>query len=214
MKTLLLGTVASLALAAAGLAQEEAALPAGAYTLDKDHASITWGVDHLGTSTYVARFNEFDAELTFDPDDPAASTLSVTIDVASLDLDFRNVINPDEPDAFYNELMGIPEDRPDRVFFSAPTYPTMTFEATDVEVTGEDAGQVTGDFTMRGQTHPLTLDVSYNGARASVDGGPPVIGFSATTTVTRSQWGMDTLVPFVGDDVEVWIEAEFIAPAE
>jgi polyisoprenoid-binding protein YceI len=213
VKTLLVGTAAAVALTAAGLAQDVTP-PAGAYTLDKDHASITWRVNHLGTSTYVARFNDFDAALTFDPENPAASTLSATVDVLSLDLDFDNVVDPTKPDAFYNELMGIPEDTPDRIFFRAPTFPTMTFEATGIEVTGENTGTVTGNLTMVGQTHPVTLDVTFNGARGNMDpSGGPVVGFSAKTTVTRSTWGMDTLVPYIGDDVEVWIEAEFVAPA-
>jgi polyisoprenoid-binding protein YceI len=212
VRTIILGATASLALAAGGLAQDVTP-PAGAYALDKDHASITWRVSHLGTSTYVARFNEFDAALSFDPDNPAASTLSVSIDVRSLDLDFSNEIDPTKPDAFYDELMGIPQDTPGRIFFRAPTYPTMTFEATGIEVTGENTGTITGDFTMVGQTHPVTLDVTFNGARANLGPGTgPVIGFSAKTTITRSAFGMDTLVPYIGDDVEVWIEAEFIAP--
>jgi polyisoprenoid-binding protein YceI len=198
-------------MAAASSAQDVVA-PAGAYTLDKDHASITWKVSHFGTSTYVARFNEFDAALTFDPANPAASTLDVMIDVSSLDLDFRNVANPDNPDAFYNELLGIPEDTPGRVFFQVPLYPTITFKATGIEVTGENTGRVTGDLTLHGQTHPATLDVTYNGAREGF-GTPPVIGFSATTTILRSQWGMDTVVPLVSDEVRIEIEAEFFAPA-
>jgi polyisoprenoid-binding protein YceI len=207
-----LGTAASLALAAAGLGQDVTP-PAGAYTLDKNHATITWAVNHLGTSTYVARFNEFDANLTFNPDDPASSTLTATIDVTSLDLDYSD---PAEPDLFYNELLGRPTSRNaegDDRFFRADEFPTITFASTAVEVTGEAAGKITGDLTFMGQTHPLTLDVTFNGARADLAGGPPVIGFSATTTVKRSQWGMDALVPYVGDDVQVRIEAEFIAPA-
>jgi polyisoprenoid-binding protein YceI len=213
VRTILLGAAAAATLAAATGAQDVTP-PAGAYTLDKDHASITWRVNHLGTSTYVARFNEFDAALTFDPDDPAASTLSVTIDVTSLDLDFMNTVDPSNPDAFYNELMGIPQNTPDRIFFQAPMYPTMTFAATSIAVTDDRTGTVTGDFTMVGQTHPLTLDVRFNAVRGNLDpSGGPVIGFSATTTIQRSMWGMDTLVPYIGDDVEVAIEAEFIAEA-
>jgi polyisoprenoid-binding protein YceI len=212
VRTIILGAAGSLALAAAGVAQEATPV-AGAYTLDKDHASITWRVNHLGTSTYVARFNDFDADLTFDPENPAASTLNVSVDVRSVDLDFDNVVDPSNPDAFYNELMGIPEDTPGRVFFRAPVHPTMTFEATSIEVTDDRTGKITGNFTMVGQTHPVTLDVSFNGVRANLDpSGGPVIGFSARTVIQRSQWGMDTLVPYIGDDIEVWIEAEFVGP--
>lgn len=208
MRALLLGAAGALAIAAVSSAQDVVP-PAGAYTLDKNHASVTWKVDHFGTSTYVARFDEFDAALTFDPANPAASTLDVTIDVSSLSLDFSD---PNNPDLFKNELLGVPENTPGRVFFEAPLYPTITFTATGIEVTGDDTGRITGDLTMKGQTHPATLDVVFNGAREGF-GTPPVIGFSATTTILRSQWGMDTVVPLVGDEVEIEIEAEFIAPA-
>ncbi len=208
MRALLLGAAGALAVAAASSAQDFVA-PAGAYAIDKNHASVTWKVDHFGTSTYVARFDEFDAALTFDPANPAASTLDVTIDVTSLNLDFSD---PNNPDLFKNELLGIPQDTPDRVFFQAPQFPTITFTATSVEVTGETTGRVTGDLTLHGQTHPATLDVIFNGAREGF-GTPPVVGFSATTTILRSEWGMDTVVPFVSDEVEIEIHAEFIAAA-
>ena len=207
MKHVLIGTAAALACAGAlaGAAGAQDAPPAGDYTLDKNHASVTWRVNHLGTSNYVARFDEFDAALSFDPAAPETSTLSVTIDVTSLSLDFTN------GDAFYDELMG---NDGDERFFRAAEFPTVTFDASGIDVTGENTGTVTGDLTFMGQTRPLTLDVTFNGARADFGGGPPVIGFSGTTTVKRSEWGMDALVPILGDDVEVWLEAEFIAPAE
>lgn len=213
MRSIILGSVAATALAAGALAQDDLVAPAGAYSLDKNHASITWRVNHLGTSNYVARFDEFDAELTFDPDNPTESALSVTIDVTSLSLDFSN---PDNPDSFYDELMGYPteeNEEGDQRFFRATQFPTISFEATGMEVTGENTGTVTGDLSFMGQTHPLTLDVTYNGVRQGFGGGAPVIGFSGTTTVTRSEWGMDAAVPFIGDEVEVWVEAEFVAPS-
>ena len=206
MKTIVMGAAAAIAIASAAAGQD--APPAGAYTLDKNHASITWRVSHLGTSTYVASFDDFDAALTFDPESPETSSLSVSIDVTSLDLDYSN---DEDPDLFYNELLGIPEDTPGRVFFRAPSFPTITFESTGVAVTGENTGTVTGDLTLVGQTHPVTLDVTFNGSRAGYGGGGTVVGFSATTTVKRSEWGMDTAVGAIGDDVEVWIEAEFMA---
>lgn len=212
MKTLFLGSVAAAALATAGIAQDDIMLPAGAYTLDNQHASVTWRINHLGTSMYTARFNDFDIDLNLDPDDPAASSVSATIDVTSLDLDY------DGPGDFYTELMGNPteeNEEGDQRFFRAPQFPTITFESTGVEVTGENTATVTGDLTMLGQTHPLTLDVTFNGKRAGFGpDAPTVVGFSATASVPRADWGMDVYSGALGDNVEVWIESEFMAPAE
>src|SRR5690554_78833 len=65
---------------------EVAELRGGAYTLDKEHASLVWKIDHLGFSRYVGRFNDFDASLDFDPENVANSSLEVIIDTASLDV--------------------------------------------------------------------------------------------------------------------------------
>lgn len=202
MKTLLLGAAAALALTAASAAQDA---PAGAYALDGNHASITFRISHFGTSMYTARFDDFDIDLTFDPEHPETSHVNATIDVNSLDVDF--VGDKD----FKAELVGTPvEGKPDgdQRFFRAPQFPTITFASTDVEVTGEDTGTVTGDLTMLGQTHPITLDVHYYGSRDGMGGGK-VVGFSANASVTRADWGMDVYPGVLGDDVEVWIEAEF-----
>src|SRR5262245_341466 len=94
-------------------------LPAGAYTLDKAHASLTFRVNHLGFSHYTARFKSFDAQLQFDPNNLAASSVTATVDPKSLDLD-----NP--PAGFLDELLG-PQ------FFDTKQFPTMTFKSTKLE---------------------------------------------------------------------------------
>jgi polyisoprenoid-binding protein YceI len=212
VKTLLLGTAGALALAASGLAQDVTA-PSGAYTLDKTHAFIIWSLKHIGTSTYYGQFNDFDAQLTFDPENPAASTLSVTVPVTSL---YVNYNDASEPDLFYNELLGRPTSRNaegDDRFFREDEFPTITFNATGIDLTGDGTGTVTGDLTLLGVTKPLTLDVTFNGVRPGF-GTPTVIGFSATGTVNRSEWGMAAEVPaeILSEGVDLMIEAEFFAP--
>ncbi len=214
MKTIVLGTVGALALASVSLAQDVTA-PAGAYTLDKNHAFLIWSVNHLGTSTYFASFNDFDAALTFDPANPAASTLSVTVPVDSLAVNYSDEA---EPDLFYNELLGRPTSRNadgDNRFFRQDEFPTITFNATGIDVTGDNTGTVTGDLTLLGVTKPLTLDVTFRGVRPGF-GTPPVIGFSATGVVKRTDWGLGTEVPdnIISDNVNLQIEAEFFAPAQ
>jgi polyisoprenoid-binding protein YceI len=201
----ILGTAAALTLAVAGFAQQSPAprTPvAGVYTMDGNHSSITWRVSHRGTSHYTARFDSFDAKLTFDPKAPDKSSLEVTIDPASLNVNYHDANRGDG--YFHDELTG-----PN--FFNVKANPAITFKSTKVEVTGENTGKVTGDLTLLGQTHPVTLDVTFNGVAAIGPG--PVIGFSAKTTVKRTLWGLSYAIQYgVGDDVDVSIETEFAGP--
>ncbi|MDO8290576.1 MAG: YceI family protein [Parvibaculum sp.] len=180
--------------------------PAGAYTLDKSHASLIFRVSHLGYSNYTGRFTGFDATLGFDPKNPAAMTFSGTVDPKSLTLD-----NP--PAGFVNDLLGA-------MWLDAEKYPVMTFTSTRVEPTGDYSADVTGDFTMHGVTKPLTLAVTFNGGYAGHPYDPNArIGFSAHGTLKRSDFGITYGIPEAGssmgvsDEVELLLESEFSGPA-
>jgi polyisoprenoid-binding protein YceI len=173
--------------------KEVAKAEAGLYTLDTTHASIVFGISHLGFSTYQGRFNSFDAKLNFKPEDPTKSTLEVTIQPASVD------VKNSELEA---KLL-------DKDFFDAKTFPEAKFVATSIVKTGEDKGKMTGNFTLKGVTKPLTLDVVFNGHGANPFSGGKMLGFSATGSFKRSDFGMSAYVPAVGDDVKLTIEVEF-----
>jgi polyisoprenoid-binding protein YceI len=178
------------------LAQTPADVPAGSYKLDPTHASLTWKVNHMGLSNYTARFTKLDATLTYDPADPSRSTLTATVDPSS--------IRTDHPGAFDKEL------REDPRFFKTAQFPEIKFVSKSLQKTGDKTGKMTGDLTFMGQTKPVTLDVTFNGSfKEHPLTKKPAIGFSATGTVKRSQFGMDALVPYVSDDVAIAIEAEF-----
>jgi len=181
-------------------------VPAGAYTLDKPHSTLTFHVSHMGFSNYVARFTGLDAQLQFDPADQGAASLSVTVDPRSLDLN-----NP--PPGFADELRG-----PN--WLDAAKYPQMTYRSTAVEVTGPNALRITGDLTLHGATHPVVLDATFNGGYAGHPMDPHArIGFSAHGTFKRSDFGIAYGVPAPGttmgvsDAVQVVIETEFSGPA-
>ena len=203
MRKLLLAGAAILALGvgsgpakADGTVYQE--MPAGVYKLDETHASLIWKVSHLGLSDYTARFTKFDADLTFDPENPENSSLTATVDPTSIKTDY-----PGEKD-FDKELVE------KETWFNAGEYPEIKFVSTNVEKTGENTGIITGDLTFLGVTKPLTLDVTFNKALAKQPfSGKPTLGFSASGTLERSKWGMDTYVPNIGDTVELLIEAEF-----
>ncbi|MET0546668.1 MAG: YceI family protein [Caulobacterales bacterium] len=182
--------------------------PAGAYKLDNTHASITWKVMHMGMSNYTARFTKWDSELNFDPTDPAKNSVNVTIDAKSVRTDY--------PYAKTKAPWGGMEDfdakiSSDPTMLNAKKFPTITFKSTGVERTGEKTAKVTGDLTMLGVTKPITIDATFNGGMKEhpmLKAG--AIGFSGVGTIKRSDFGFTAGAPFVGDDVQILIEAEYL----
>lgn len=185
---------------------EGPAVPAGKYQLDETHSTIVFRVSHLGFSFYTASFSRFDASLSFDPEEIANSSLQATIDIASLTI-------PAPPEGFHDTLLG-----PD--WFDAQRYPTMTYQSTAVEKTGPNTARVTGDLTLKGATHPVVLEVVFNGGYAGFPELDPNAraGFSARGMLQRSDFNMAIGIPEkgsslgVGDSVEFAIETEFTGP--
>jgi len=198
-----LAASAAIALAPAAIAQDDAATPpAGAYALDKTHAYLTWNVSHNGLSTYTGAFTDFDANLEFDPANPAGSLINLSINPATIETNY-----PIEPKGseWEDELAN------DDKFLNADTHPEVTFTSTSVEVTGDATGKVTGDLTLLGVTKPVTLDVTYNGsADLPWMGGLILVGFTAEGVVKRSDFGMTALLPNIGDDVSIRFSGEFV----
>jgi len=185
--------IAGPALAAepAAAVHDPAAVPAGEYRLDPRHASLIATVSHMGLSQYTMRFDKLDAHFVYDPAHPQASQIAVTVDPASLDVG----------DA------GVSHQFAD-TFLDAGASPQITFTSTAIQITDAAHGTVTGDLAFHGQTHPVTLAVTFNGYGASLIGGQRV-GFSATTDIKRSDFGSKAWLGPVGDTVHLVIEAEF-----
>ncbi|MBD3771470.1 MAG: polyisoprenoid-binding protein [Rhodobacterales bacterium] len=187
--------------------------PAGTYDLDPTHASLTWKVNHFGLSNYTARFTGISGTLVFDPENLSASSLEVSVDPASVETDYPadfKAGHPDSPfDTFDQEISE------SDAYFNSTVFPTITFKSTEITPTGANTGTVTGDLTFRGVTKPVTLDVTYNGT-ASFPWAPdqPKIGFSATGSLKRSDFGLDIMVPSLGDEVDLLIEVEFAKAAD
>ncbi|MEO6341280.1 MAG: YceI family protein [Caulobacteraceae bacterium] len=180
-------------------------LPAGAYTLDKAHADLTFKLSHLGFSNYTARFADFDVKLQFEPANPSAMKVEATIDPRSLTL-------PHPPAGFTKELLG-PQ------WLDVAKFPAITFRSTGVELTGPKTAKVTGDFTLHGVTKPVVLDATFHGGYAGHPMDPHArIGFSATGKLKRGDFGVASGIPApgstmgVGDEIDVIIEAELSGP--
>jgi polyisoprenoid-binding protein YceI len=200
---LVLAAAAALALAAPASAQS-LDMPSGTYVNDVTHSSIVWKVSHLGFSTYTGMFarDAIDATVELDADDVANSSLTVTLDGQAV-----RTLHPIEADP-----RGVDFDAEiaSDMFLNTVAHPQITYESTDIEVTGEDTARITGDLTIGEVTRPLVLDAELNAAGEHPVTGQPTLGVSAVGTVTRSEYGIDTLVGPVSDDVTVEIEAEFV----
>ena len=162
------------------------------YSFDKAHTQILFFVDHLGFSFSQGEFHDYDGGFVFDRTKPENSSVNVTIQTASIDMDHEKW------DAHMKNAD----------FFDVENYPTMEFKSTNIEITGEKTAKITGDLTLLGKTNPVTLDVTYNKSGTHPFNGEYVSGFSATATLDRTEWGMDYGVPNVGQNVELRLEVE------
>jgi len=170
-----------------------------AYAIEPTHASVVWSVSHNGLSNYTARFMDFSAALIFNAEDPTLSTLTASINPLSVRTD-----HPEGPD--WDTTLGT-----DEKWFNATAFPAITYASTGVTLTGETTGIVQGDLTFLGVTKQVPLSVTFNGLRNFAwFGERDVIGFSATATLKRSDFGMTALLPGIGDEVTLTIETEFL----
>lgn len=189
MKLAVIGAAVMLATAVDG------ARAAETFKVDRDHTNIVFIVNHLGYSRMIGQFQEFDGQFAFDEQAVENSSVELTIKTASVDTDHQarddHLRSPD--------------------FFNAAEFPEMTFKSTKIEKTGDKTGKITGDLTLLGVTKPVTLDVTFNQKAPHPlpqYNGVLVAGFSATTKLLRSDFGMKTFVPAIGDEIEIIIEVE------
>ncbi|MCR9270391.1 MAG: YceI family protein [Hyphomonadaceae bacterium] len=182
----------------------------GAYSLEKTHAFMTIKVGHAGgISQYRISFTDFDADLDFNPADPESSSISFSINPAAVETNYPADYAAGHPDSQWSSWN---EDvSRDAKWLNADEYPEITFVSTAATKTGELSGTVTGDLTLLGVTRPVTLDVTYNGvANPPWFEGRDVIGFDASTSVLRSDFGMTAFIPNIGDEVTVEFSGEFL----
>lgn len=168
-------------------------LALGSYQLDKQHASVLFKINHMGLSTFVGRFNTVDASLEFDPAHIENARLSAVINIASIDVNNSDLAET---------LLG-------NSWFDADKHPQALFNTTSVEIVDATRAKFHGNLTLHGVTAPIVLDVIFNGGGDNMLTGRYTLGFTATTRFKRSYYGMDYLIPAVGDDVNVEVFAEF-----
>jgi polyisoprenoid-binding protein YceI len=177
---------------AAMLAASPALAAPEAYVLDASHSQIVFNYNHLGFSTSYGMFSGFEGTINFDADAPAASTVAVSFPVRTMLTGWQER---------FDHFMS-------KDFFDAAADEMVSFTSTSIEVTGDTTARITGDLTLNGVTKPVVLDAKLNQKGDHPMMNKPWLGFDATTTVLRSDFGLGMFAPFISDDVKISISVE------
>lgn len=181
-------------------APDKARVTAGAYAADPNHTLVVWEVEHFGFSRYSGIFGDVSGTLAIDPANPAAAKLDVTIPVGK-------VITANAGLTAHLLRAGKDGGKPD---FFGPAPADAKFVSTKVLLgKGGDKATVTGNLTLNGVTKPVTLNAEFHGAGENPFNKKPTIGFEATGTIKRSDFGVLYGIPVVSDEVALKIHAAF-----
>lgn len=166
---------------------------AGTYAIEPRHTQIRFTILHFGFTPFSGFFSGASGSLTLDPAKPGAASLSIEVPTNT-----ALVTVPKLTDELRSPM-----------FFDPDKYPTMKFVSDHVTVHGTHA-TISGQLTLHGQTHPLTLEASFVGAGTMM--GKRTIGFTATGTLKRSDYGVTAVLPLVSDEVKIDVAAAFERP--
>ncbi len=164
------------------------------WDLDPAHSQIEFAVKHMMVSTVRGQFRKFAVAVDFDEANPERSTVEAHIDASSIDTGME------ARDAHLRSAD----------FFDAAAYPELVFRSTHIERDG-DGYRIDGDLTIRGETRPVTLQAEIGGVVPNMQGGRRA-GFSASTKISRKDWGLtwngvlESGGVLVSDDVKISIE--------
>lgn len=167
---------------------------AGTYAVEPRHTQLRFSVMHQGFTPFSGFFSGASGSLTIDPAKPEAARVSIEVPTNTA-------------------LVTVPkltEELRSPMFFDPDKYPTMKFVSDRVTVHGTHA-TISGQLTLHGQTHPLTLEANFVGAGTMM--GKRTVGFTATGTLKRSDYGITAVLPLVADEVKLDIAVAFERPA-
>jgi polyisoprenoid-binding protein YceI len=183
--------VGAVVAAAVGLgATGQRARAADDYSFDPVHSSVSFKARHLDISWIHGRFNEVDGKFSLDRQDPSRSTFELSVQVESVDT--------------ANKARDEHLRQPD--YFDAKQFPTIDFKSTSVKAV-KGGYEVTGDFTMHGETKPITL--TLKGGKEIEFMGTKRVGFSTEVSLKRSDFGFDKKnIGLIGDEAIIFIDCE------
>ena len=166
----------------------------GSYGIDTIHSQLGFAVTHLGISTIRGTFDRYSGAL-YVGDDLASTVVAVEAEMGSINSGDRgrdeHMVGPD--------------------FFDTAAHPQMNFRSTSIVEAGSDY-TMTGDLTIKGITHPVTFDVTFNGSNTFPLDDSTHFGFAATGLISRSSFGISYIVPLVSDEVKLSLDAQFVLP--
>ena len=178
---------------AASLVLAAAPLYATTYTIEPDYTQAVFRWSHLGFSNPAAQLSQGQGTLEFDPANPTRAAVNVTIALSSLS----------------TGVPALDEHLRSEDFFEVAKFPTASFRSTKVEQgAGKDRLKVTGELNLHGITRPVTLDVTVLKIGANPRTQLPTVGFEATTTLKRSDFGLGAFVPQVSDEIKLQISSQ------
>lgn len=181
--------------ACAALVLPSAAMAADTFALDPAHTQTVFTISHLGYSMITGSFHELKGTLSLDQKKPDQSSVDVTIGTTSIDTGFQS-----RDDVLRS-----------KTFFNASDFPTMEFKSTQVDLTSKESADVRGSLTLLGVAKPVVLKVKLNRlAPDQMRNNAVAVGFTGTTTIKRSDFGMKAFLPYVGDDVNITVNFEGI----
>lgn len=166
------------------------------YKMDPNHTDVIASWSHFGFSNPIAHFGQIDGAIVYDADNVGRSSVNVTIPLAGLN----------------SHVAAFDEHLRSADFFDAEKYPTITFKSTKVEAAGDNKLRVFGDLTVHGVTKPVMLDTTINKIGEQPMAKRAAAGFAATTTIKRSDFGVDKYAPNVSDEVIINITTEAVVP--
>ncbi len=164
------------------------------WSLDKAHSKLGFGVTHLLVSEVEGNFNSFDAKITSSTDDFSDAVIELTAEVASINT------NNEGRD---KHLKGAD-------FFDAEKFNTLSFKSKSFTKVEGKKYKLTGDLTMHGITKTVTLDVVFNGTAVHPYNKKTIAGFKVTGTFKRSDFGVGSSSPALGDEVALSANTEFV----
>jgi polyisoprenoid-binding protein YceI len=174
------------------------------YKVDPFHTTVGFVATHMMITKVRGKFDEVDAVVNYNPDQPENSSVEATVNVAS--------INTNAKDRDNHLRSGD--------FFDVETYPTITFKSKRVEMSGDNSAKLIGDLTIKGVTREVELDTQFVGQSKNPMTGDTTIGFTASTKLNREDFGLTWNVALetggwlVGREIEINLEVQCALLAE
>ena len=190
MTRFLLATAFALALAGPAAA--------ATYKIDPRHTQVFFTYGHNEYSRLSGRLNEVDGTLEFDPANPAASSISLELPLASLS----------------TGVPGLDEHMRSADFFDAEKFPKASFRSTKVTVHDASHFDLAGELTIKGVTRPALFAVTVNHVGENPRRKTPMAGFDAVATIKRSEFGVDNMLAVTGDEIELRVSMEASVPKD